>query len=66
MVDPNGFLEEDDVADEEMLGVGFETEGEPSITGSILDYEPEGMEEDAGSQHSGGTQDQLSQASGSG
>ena len=66
MVDPNGFLEEDDVADQEMLGAGSETEAEPSLTESILDFEPEDMEEDTGSQHSGGSQDWLSQASGSG
>ena len=66
MVDPNGFLEEDDVEDQEMLGVGSETEVEPSLSKSILDFEPEAMEEDTGSQHSRGSQDQLSQASGSG
>ena len=48
MVDPNGYLKEDDIADQEMLGAGSELEEAPSITGSILDY-AEGMEEDAGS-----------------
>ena len=55
MVDPNGFLKEDDVADQEMLGAGSETETEPSLSESILDFEPEAREEDTGSQHSRGS-----------
>ena len=65
MVDPNGFLEEGDVEDSDMLGEGSESEAPPSLAESILDFEAEAMEED-GSQHSGGSQDPVSQASGSG
>ena len=65
MVDPNGFLEEEDVEDSDMLGEGSENEALPSLSESALDFEAEAMEED-GSQHSGGSQDLVSQASGSG
>ena len=65
MVDPNGFLEEEDIEDSDMLGEGSELEADPSLLESALDYEPEAMDEDR-SQHSGGSQDLWSQASGSG
>ena len=51
--------------DNNMLGEGSENEAELSLSESTLDYEPEAMDED-GSQHSGGSQDLRSHASGSG
>ena len=56
MVDPNGFLGEEDVQDSDMLGEGSELEADPSLSESALDFEAKAMEED-GSQHSGGSQD---------
>ena len=49
MVHLNGYLDEEDIVDQEELERESETEGAPSITSSILDYD-EGMEMDTGSQ----------------
>ena len=58
MVHLNGYLDEDDITDQEELEAGSENEDVPSIRGSILDY-GEGMETDTRSQHSGGANDQM-------
>ena len=58
MVHPNGYLDEEDIADQEELEGGSETEGAPSVSGSILDYD-ECMEMDTGSQHSRSAEDQM-------
>ena len=58
MVHPNGYLNEEDIADQEELEGGSENEGQPSVSGSILDYD-EGMEMDTGSQHSRSAEDQM-------
>ena len=51
MVHLNGYLDEEDIADQEKLEGGSKTEGTPSVTGSILHYD-EDMEMDTRSQHS--------------
>ena len=58
MVHLNGFLDEEDIADQKELEGGSETEGAPSVSDSILGY-GEGMETDTGSQHSRSAVDQM-------
>ena len=66
MVDPNGYIEDEDVEDADMLGEGSESGIPPSLDENVLDEaEIEAMEED-GSLHSEESIDPVSQDSGSG
>ena len=66
MVDPNGYIEDEDVEDADMLGEGSESGIPPSLDDNVLDEaEVEAMDED-GSLHSEDYNDPVSQDTGSG